>query len=219
MEFVNAYGAVLIDIEEFERFFERESLVLEEGLSGIFKLTVLADVKLNHSQEHKVLELTLFLCLLSLLLLLTNLCLSKFLLMSDPLLLSLDLLVNLVSLLLGCALFLVTFLLTLSRGKIVGGSSSTFLCCTVVLFTRGFLRSLFLFLLSSVEIFNTVVELLFFAARCDLLSSVVSGRRRRRRRVAGDLLTEFAIADDSVSIVVTSSQDCLLICAQRVELV
>ena len=116
LDFVNAYGAVLVDIEEFEGFFKRESLVLEQSLSGILKLTVLTDVKLDHSQEHKVLELTLFLCLLSLLLLLTNLCLSKFLFMSNLLLLSLNLLVNLFSLLLGCALFLVTFLLTLSRG-------------------------------------------------------------------------------------------------------
>ena len=120
---MNAYGAVLIDVEEFEGFFQRESLVLEKSLSCIFKLTVLTDVELDHSQEHEVLELTLFLGLFSLLLLLTNLLFSKFLLFSDSLLLSLNLLVDLFSLLLGCALLLITFLLALSRSEVVSGSS------------------------------------------------------------------------------------------------
>ena len=123
---MDAYATVLVDIKEFEGLFKRESLVLEESYFSILELTILTNVELDHSEEHKVLKLSLFFKLLSLLLFLANLLLSLFLLQSDPLLFSLNLLVDLFSLLLGLTLLLVTLLLSLRRSKVVSGLFGTF---------------------------------------------------------------------------------------------
>ena len=123
---MDAYATVLVDIKEFEGLFKRESLVLEESHFSILELTILTNVELDHSEEHKVLKLSLFFKLLSLLLFLANLLLSLFLLQSDPLLFSLNLLVDLFSLLLGLTLLLVTLLLSLRRSKVVSGLFGTF---------------------------------------------------------------------------------------------
>lgn len=101
--------AILIDVEQAERLVHRESFVAHKRSTCIFDATVGFDHELDHPQEHKVLNLTLFLKLL-----------DTLLLFSDFLLLSFNLLINFCSLLLGQPLFLVSLLLPLSRCQVVG---------------------------------------------------------------------------------------------------
>ena len=79
-------------------------------------------------------------------------------------------------------------------------------------------RSLLLFL-SFIYIFDAVIEFFFLTFCFRFLYSFVPRGRLWSSRVTGDLLTEFVIADSAVGIVVTPTEDCLLVFSPRVELV
>lgn len=104
---------------------------------------------LDEAQEHEVLHLTLLVQLLAALLLLP-----------DFLLLSLDLLLQLGSLLLSEALFLVALLLALGGSEVVSGGLLAALCRSLVLVSAGL--GLLTWALSQalfvVDVFNAVVE-------------------------------------------------------------
>ena len=79
-------------------------------------------------------------------------------------------------------------------------------------------RSLLLFL-SFIYIFDAVIEFFLLTSYFRFLSSFVTRGHWWSSRVTGDLLTEFVIADGAVGIVVTPTEDCLLVFSPRVELV
>ena len=78
IDFFNGNSAVLVNIEKTERLFKREGLVAAERYSSIFDLAVGADDLLDHSEEHEVLDLALFLSLFACFLFSTGLSLLFF---------------------------------------------------------------------------------------------------------------------------------------------
>ena len=102
--------SILVDVEKGERIFKRESLVVEKSGLCILYSSICANQKFDKAQEHKVLDLTLFLGLFVLLLLFAYL-----------LLFSLDLLFDFGSLLGSNSLFFISLLLALSRSQVVDG--------------------------------------------------------------------------------------------------
>ena len=68
-DLVDCKFTVLVQVEKFEAHIDGECLVTEEGLSGVLNLSVRSHQNLDEAQEHKVLNLSLFLKLVVLLLL------------------------------------------------------------------------------------------------------------------------------------------------------
>ena len=108
-----SYFTVSIDIEHSERLVEREGLMAAQVESSIFNGPVLLDQELDQTQEHKVINLTLFLKLV-----------GTFLFLASLLSIGFNLLLNFCALLTGDALLLVAFDLALSWRQVVIGCSA-----------------------------------------------------------------------------------------------
>ena len=122
-DLIDCKFTVLVQVEKFEALIDGECLVTEEGLSGVLNLPVGSHHNLHEAQEHKVLNLALFLKLVGFLLLLVNF-----------LFLSLNRLLDLSSLVGSHALFQVFLLLALSWGQVVSSllsSASLIRACLV----------------------------------------------------------------------------------------
>ena len=195
--------AVLIDIKETERVFEGESLVTEKRTLSVLNLLVRPDQLLHEAQEHKVFDLTLFLKLF-----------ARFLLLSYFLFFGFDLLVKNGPCLSSLAFFLIAFLLTLSRRKVVCRDSLLApLSRALALLCRPFLlRRALAKIFSLIYVFDTVIEssifisaLIFNFIFCYLLLLLLLLRLTRTNDTGN--LAELRVADATVCIVVASAKN------------